>query len=276
MGKEILQPAVYDWLTKETSLDLDLLKMSDVATYVHIARYHDMKLKFEVTDEHFRWCQAASDQFTYEWFGATPEYWYLANRQQLEILSELVDVVFDGAAPNTKTIINTNLYSQGSGWSNPDMPYFWLLLGHQETLWPLSKALGLEVAAKLPFSASFFFEFMTKDSKDYVNMVYRDDKGKTEGVQLECSPSETDTACEKEKFKSFIDTRIAVSKLVDCNTPYPDKNHEYYDVDKFINELLEDLNLTKPKKDGGDKDNAVLLRTAQFATAGLFLAAALF
>ena len=118
---------------------------------------------------------------------------------------------------------------------------------------------------------------MTKDSKDYVNMVYRDDKGKTEGVKLDCSPSETDTACEKDKFKTYIDSRIAISKEVDCNTPYPDKNHEYYNVDKFINELLEDLNLTKPTKgDEKKKDSAVLLRTAQFATAGLFLAASLF
>ena len=66
----------------------------------------------------------------------------LAAREQLSLLSELVDVVFDGAAPNTKTTINTNLYASSSGWTNPDMPYFWLLLGFQETLYPLSMALG--------------------------------------------------------------------------------------------------------------------------------------
>ena len=75
MGEDRLKPYVYDWLTEESGEDGDLLKMSDVATYVHLARYHDMKLKFEVNEEHFNWCQAASDQFTYKWFGATSEYW---------------------------------------------------------------------------------------------------------------------------------------------------------------------------------------------------------
>ena len=129
MGKERLQPKLYDWLTEKTGEDLDLLKMSDVATYVNIAKYHDMKLTFDVDDEHFKWTRAASDQFVYEWFAASEEIWMLAAREQLSLLSELVDVVFDGAAPNTKTTINTNLYASGSGWSNPDMPYFWLLLG---------------------------------------------------------------------------------------------------------------------------------------------------
>lgn len=42
MGSERLQPYVYDWLTEETGEDGTLLHMSDVATYVHLARYHDM------------------------------------------------------------------------------------------------------------------------------------------------------------------------------------------------------------------------------------------
>ena len=56
-------------------------------------------------------------------------------------------------------------------------------------------------AKKFFFGASFYFEFLTKDSKEYVNMVFRNDKGVVENVQLECSPSETDTACEKSAFK---------------------------------------------------------------------------
>ena len=116
-----------------------------------------------MTEEHFHWCRAASDQFTYDWFGATPETWQLANREQLKLLSELVDVIFDSATPASDSILSTNLYANGSLYSPGEMPYLWILLGHQETLWPLSVAMGIEVAAKMPFASSYFFEFLTKD-----------------------------------------------------------------------------------------------------------------
>ena len=274
MGKDLLRPNVYDWLTEKTGEDLDLLKMSDVATYVHLARYHGMELTFEVSEEHFKWCQAASDQFTYEWFGATEELWQLASRQQLKLLSELIDVVFDGATPAGDSVLSTNLYAPGL-YSAGELPYFWLLLGHQETLWPLSKALGLEVAAKLPFATSFFFEFMTKDNKDYVNLVHRDDQGEVENVQLGCSASATETACEKAAFKTFIGAAVTKAYEVDCDTDSPDTNLPYYDVEKFISELLEDLDLTdtRPK---AETDSANWLQTIQFATASLLAASAFF
>ena len=111
---------------------------SDIATYVWDAHYHDMKLKFEVSDDHFKWCQVASDQFTYLWLGASPEMWYLSTQRQLTLLNELVDVVFDGAEPADDSVLRTNLYTDGSIYSEGELPYFWLLLGHQETLWPLT------------------------------------------------------------------------------------------------------------------------------------------
>ena len=46
------------------------------------------------------------------------------------LLSELVDVVFDGADPSKGTIINENLYAEGSLYSEGEMPYFWLLMGN--------------------------------------------------------------------------------------------------------------------------------------------------
>ncbi len=55
------------------------------------------------------------------------------------------------------------------------MPYFWLLAGHQETLWPLTAALNLDRAAKLPFASAYFFEFLTYDYNDYVSVQFRDD-----------------------------------------------------------------------------------------------------
>jgi len=80
MGKELLPANVYDWLKENTNEDKDdLLTLSDIATYVHLATYHNIELKFLVEPTHFKWCQVASDQFTYKWFGATPELWYLSN-----------------------------------------------------------------------------------------------------------------------------------------------------------------------------------------------------
>ena len=78
MGEDNLEPNVYDWLIAATKLNRDLYEESDIATYVWDAHYHDMKLKFEVSDDHFKWCQVASDQFTYLWLGASPEMWYLS------------------------------------------------------------------------------------------------------------------------------------------------------------------------------------------------------
>ena len=49
--------------------------MSDVATYVNIARYHDIELKFPVSDEHLKWAYVSSDQFTYKNFAASEEIW---------------------------------------------------------------------------------------------------------------------------------------------------------------------------------------------------------
>lgn len=80
MGKELLPANLYDWLKENTDEDKDdLLTLSDIATYVHLATYHNIRLKFDVEPDHFKWAQVASDQFTYKWFGATPELWYLSN-----------------------------------------------------------------------------------------------------------------------------------------------------------------------------------------------------
>ena len=43
------------------------------------------------------------------------------------------------------------------------MPYFWLLLGHNETILPLANALGINRDAQLDFASSLFFEFITSD-----------------------------------------------------------------------------------------------------------------
>ena len=53
----LLNENLYDWLREETGFhDYDLLAMSDVATYVNIAKWHGMELNFPVSDEHNKWC----------------------------------------------------------------------------------------------------------------------------------------------------------------------------------------------------------------------------
>ena len=166
--------------------------MSDVATYVHIATYHGMKLNFPVNWDHFKWCQVSSDEFVYEWLAASPEFWKLGVNRILTLLDEALSVTFDGRDPANTAIIAENLFASDSIYKRGDgMPYFWLLSAHQETMWPLTAALGLDRAAKLPFASAYFFEFYSEEtagvSEDYVNTVYRDDKGNKKYVELACS-----------------------------------------------------------------------------------------
>ena len=95
LPNEYLNENLYDWLRDETDThDYDLLQMSDVATYVHIATWHGMKLEFPVSEEHFKWCQVSSDEFVYEWLAASPEFWQLGVNKILSLLDEAFDVVF--------------------------------------------------------------------------------------------------------------------------------------------------------------------------------------
>ena len=96
LPNEYLNENLYDWLRDETDThDFDLLQMSDVATYVHIATWHGMKLEFPVSEEHFKWCQVSSDEFVYEWLAASPEFWQLGVNKILSLLDEAFDVVFE-------------------------------------------------------------------------------------------------------------------------------------------------------------------------------------
>ena len=62
MPDKYLNENLYWWLKDVTGYySYDLEQMSDVGTYVNIARYHGIKLKFDVDDEHFKWTQVSSD-----------------------------------------------------------------------------------------------------------------------------------------------------------------------------------------------------------------------
>lgn len=79
MPDQYLNDNLYDWLREVTGYtDYDVKAMSDVATYVWDAKYHDIELKFPVSEEHFAWCEVSSDQYTYDWLAASPEMWQLA------------------------------------------------------------------------------------------------------------------------------------------------------------------------------------------------------
>lgn len=95
----------------------------------------------------------------------------------LTLLNESVDVVFNGLDPTEAPVLSENLYADGSIFDQGELPYFWLLLGHQETLWPLTAALNKTRMAKLPFAGAYFFEFFTFEHEDYVSTIFRDDKG---------------------------------------------------------------------------------------------------
>ena len=110
-------PNVYNWLD-ETIGEHSFEESGQICTYIWNARYNDKELKFDVTDEHFKWCQVTFEQqITYGHYYATPEFWYLLAKQELTLLDELVDVVFDGAVPGKESIIAENLYVEGSMYS---------------------------------------------------------------------------------------------------------------------------------------------------------------
>ena len=74
--------------------------MSDVATYISWAQYHGIELNIEVTDEQSKWCYAASDQFLYEWFEASDDYWKLSSNQLLKLIDEVIEISAFGADPS--------------------------------------------------------------------------------------------------------------------------------------------------------------------------------
>ena len=79
--------------------------LANICEYVWSAQYHNIELKFDVTEEHYKWCSLANMESHYLGYYATTEYWYLATQKQLTFLSELVGVVFDGTLPSKETII---------------------------------------------------------------------------------------------------------------------------------------------------------------------------
>lgn len=119
--------------------------------------------------------------------------------------------------PSETEVIRDNLYGDPKHYDildakYEDMPFFWLLSAHQETMWPLTAALNLDRAAKLPFASAYFFEFYNYYSDEegyvnYVNTVYRDDKGNNQSVVLDCSKPDIfggPRPCEAGAFKDFI------------------------------------------------------------------------
>ena len=102
MMPESLNPNLYSALKKEEPgfSDYDLQDMSDVATYISWAQYHGIELNIEVTDEQSKWCYAASDQFLYEWFEASDDYWKLSSNQLLKLIDEVIEISAFGADPS--------------------------------------------------------------------------------------------------------------------------------------------------------------------------------
>ena len=100
LGENLLETNVYSWLREVAeSEDADLKLLNNMCTYVMDTAINNIKLKFDVSEDHYKWCWVATDVWIYSQFAATPEYWYLGAKRQLMLLNELVDVVFDGADP---------------------------------------------------------------------------------------------------------------------------------------------------------------------------------
>mmetsp|Transcript_7157 Transcript_7157/g.9977 ORF Transcript_7157/g.9977 Transcript_7157/m.9977 type:complete len:283 (-) Transcript_7157:122-970(-) len=248
MPEEYLNDNLYDWLREETGLyDYDLLQMSDVATYVNIAHYHGMELQFPVSEEHNKWAKVSSDQFTYEWLAASEEIWQLAMQKMLRLLHESVDIVFNKGDPLKTEVVRQNLYAENSEYFSGEFPYFWLMLGHQETLFPLTNALGEDRAAKLPFSGAYFFEFFTYGEDDFVSTRLRDDKGKVHEIDIDCDERRTimgqGIACSADSFQRFIEQRLFLADSVACYIDYDPVGVTYADPKEYAERLLSEIGI---------------------------------
>lgn len=123
------------------------------------------------------------------------------------------------------------------------------MLGHQESLWPLTAALGLTRAAKLPFSGAYFFEFFSYEGEDYIAVKFRDDKGFVHKIKLSCSLGDSyldedhQGACSANSFMKFIEARLDWANKVQCDQEYPFGQVSYADTDAYTSQLLKDIGL---------------------------------
>jgi len=89
---ETLESYIYPKVRKGASMpDASSSEMSDVCVYIWWAVYHGIELIFDVSETDNNWCEAAADQFLYEWFVASDEYWHLSSDLMLNLLSSSVD-----------------------------------------------------------------------------------------------------------------------------------------------------------------------------------------
>eukprot|EP00352_Strombidinopsis_acuminata_P007408 CAMPEP_0176362270 /NCGR_PEP_ID=MMETSP0126-20121128/18313_1 /TAXON_ID=141414 ORGANISM="Strombidinopsis acuminatum, Strain SPMC142" /NCGR_SAMPLE_ID=MMETSP0126 /ASSEMBLY_ACC=CAM_ASM_000229 /LENGTH=186 /DNA_ID=CAMNT_0017718125 /DNA_START=500 /DNA_END=1060 /DNA_ORIENTATION=+ len=157
----------------------DAQEMSDVCTYVYWAVRAGIELTFEVTDDDFRLCNAAADQFMYDWFVIDDEYWHLGAHELLTLLKEFTNIL-----EYNQSILDQPVIMKYFGWTlratadnhdSPSLPEFFLLLGHQETLFPLFNALGKYRVSKVPAGAAIFFEFYTTKGEDdlFVKIIFK-------------------------------------------------------------------------------------------------------
>ena len=101
---ELLDTNLYRKLREETGYtDYDRMEMSDVATYISWAEYHGIELKFPVSEKDLKWCLASADQFLYEWFVASDEFWRLGSNEMLKLINELIEITAFGASPAEET-----------------------------------------------------------------------------------------------------------------------------------------------------------------------------
>jgi len=168
-------------------------------------------------------------------------------QKMLRLVYESVDVVFKGADPSDSEVISKNLYAEGSSYSEGEFPYFWLMLGHQETLFPLTNALGKDRSQKLPFSGAYFFEYFTFEGEDFVSTRLRDDMGEVYEIDIDCADQWTiqgqGLACTAVSFKQFIGERLALADSVSCDADYDPEGVVYSDIDVYSERLIAEIGL---------------------------------
>ena len=106
----------------------------------------------------------------------------------LNLIRDSLSVVFGNKDPKTSSEINKNLYVENSTswWTGSGFPYFWMLVGPQENVWLLNRALGQERSAKMLPGSAIFFEFATYEGVDYVFTKFKDDENRESSMRVGC------------------------------------------------------------------------------------------
>ncbi len=190
----------------------------------------------------------------------------------LSLIRDSVNVVFGNKDPKTSSVINANLYvdNNTSWWPKDKFPYFWFLVGSQENVWLLNRALGQESVAKMKPGSAIFLELATYKGDKYVFTKFKNDENRESSMRVPCENPvyvlDLGLACRAREFLDYIDKRLelASADANSCTKPY-EVEASFMDTKLYTAQLLADNDLAE-----GDFVKQTYIAALAIAAAALF------